>query len=115
MFAKNRLALDGLRHALAFRLYAPLNRHETVIDGNTLTYRVKTCRVQDARAHGDGVSSVQAGRACGIYELRTRDRSAHHNGGCELLSRCDRREEPVCLELYVKRINKGDGGCEIGA
>lgn len=42
--------LDGLRRALAFRLYAPLNRHEAVLDGNTLTYCVKTCRVQDVRA-----------------------------------------------------------------
>ncbi len=42
--------LEGLRRALAFRLYAPLNRHETVLEGNTLTFHVRSCRVQDARA-----------------------------------------------------------------
>lgn len=42
--------LEGLRRALAFRLYAPLNRHETVLEGNTLTFYVRSCRVQDARA-----------------------------------------------------------------
>ena len=42
--------LEGLRRALAFRLYAPLNRHETVLEGNTLTFYVQSCRVQDARA-----------------------------------------------------------------
>lgn len=44
-----RAGLDGLRRALQFRLYAPLNCDEIHIDGNTLTYRVVTCRVQTAR------------------------------------------------------------------
>ena len=40
----------GLKKALAFRLYASLNEDEIVIvDENTLEYRVKTCRVQQAR------------------------------------------------------------------
>ena len=41
--------LDGLRRALRFRLYAPLNKDEIEIDGNVLTYRVLNCRVQSAR------------------------------------------------------------------
>jgi len=41
--------LDGLRRALRFRLYAPLNKDEIEIDGNVLTYRVVNCRVQSAR------------------------------------------------------------------
>lgn len=45
-----RAGVDGLRRALRFRMYAPLNRDEIVIDGDTLTYRVLGCRVQDARA-----------------------------------------------------------------
>lgn len=44
-----RAGLDGLRQALLLRLYAPLNQDEISIDGNTLTYRVVTCRVQIAR------------------------------------------------------------------
>lgn len=42
-------SLAGLERALQFRLYAPLNQCETVREGNTLTYRVVTCRVQEAR------------------------------------------------------------------
>lgn len=41
--------LEGLKKALQFRLYSSLNEDEIVIDGNTLEYRVKTCRVQSAR------------------------------------------------------------------
>lgn len=43
--------IEGLKKALRFRLYAPLNEDEIVIDEekNTLEYRVKTCRVQAAR------------------------------------------------------------------
>ena len=41
--------LEGLRQALAFRLYAPLNRDECVQEGDVLTYQVASCRVQSAR------------------------------------------------------------------
>ena len=44
-----RAGLDGLRRALMFRLYAPLNQAEITIEGNVLTYDVVTCRVQRAR------------------------------------------------------------------
>lgn len=41
----------GLQKALRFRLYASLNEDEIIVsaDGNSLEYRVKTCRVQAAR------------------------------------------------------------------
>ncbi len=41
--------IDGLKKALKFRLYSSLNEDEIVVDGNTLEYRVKACRVQSAR------------------------------------------------------------------
>lgn len=41
--------LDGLARALRFRMYSPLNKDEIEIDGNTLTYKVLSCRVQTAR------------------------------------------------------------------
>lgn len=40
---------EGLARALRFRLYAPLNEDKIVIDGDTLTYYVQSCRVQNAR------------------------------------------------------------------
>lgn len=44
-----RAGLEGLRRALSFRMYAPLNQAEITIEGNVLTYDVVTCRVQNAR------------------------------------------------------------------
>ncbi|OQX96272.1 hypothetical protein B6I21_01385 [candidate division KSB1 bacterium 4572_119] len=41
--------IDGLKRALRFRLYASLNEDEIIVNGKTLEYRVKTCRVQSAR------------------------------------------------------------------
>lgn len=42
--------IDGLKKALSFRLYATLNQDEIIVRGNTLIYKVITCRVQDARS-----------------------------------------------------------------
>ncbi|MGI6144641.1 MAG: hypothetical protein GX092_03350 [Clostridia bacterium] len=42
--------ISGLKKALSFRLYAPLNEDEIVLEKeNVILYRVKTCRVQAAR------------------------------------------------------------------
>lgn len=41
--------LEGLAKALAFRFYALLNKHDISIDGDTLLYKVQSCRVQVAR------------------------------------------------------------------
>lgn len=43
--------IEGLARALRFRLYATVNEDEIVIspDGQSLEYRVRTCRVQMAR------------------------------------------------------------------
>jgi len=43
--------IQGLKRALMFRMYATINEDEIVLseDGETLEYRVKTCRVQAAR------------------------------------------------------------------
>lgn len=44
-----RAGLSGLARALRFRSYSPLNRDSVEIHGNTLTYKVVSCRVQSAR------------------------------------------------------------------
>lgn len=42
--------IEGLKKALSFRLYSSLNSDEMIkVNDTTLIYRVKTCRVQDAR------------------------------------------------------------------
>lgn len=42
--------LEGLAKALALRFYANINDDEITIRGNSLTYRVRECRVQNARS-----------------------------------------------------------------
>ncbi len=42
--------INGLKKALGFRLYASLNEDQIIQDSdNVLVYKVKTCRVQEAR------------------------------------------------------------------
>ena len=41
--------IDGLRQALALRMYANINSDEVIIQDNTLIYRTLDCRVQNAR------------------------------------------------------------------
>ncbi|MEN8153288.1 MAG: DUF6125 family protein [Acidobacteriota bacterium] len=42
--------INGLKRALGFRLYSSINEDEiVVVDEKTVEYRVKTCRVQEAR------------------------------------------------------------------
>jgi hypothetical protein len=42
--------IEGLKKALAFRLYASLNEDRVdIVNDNTVRYYVKTCRVQEAR------------------------------------------------------------------
>lgn len=44
-----RSGIEGLRQALAFRLYANINKDETIVRDNVLIYRTLDCRVQNAR------------------------------------------------------------------
>jgi hypothetical protein len=47
---KDNSGIEGLKKALSFRLYATLNEDKIIVDGNSLTYKVMTCRVQNARS-----------------------------------------------------------------
>lgn len=42
--------LEGLAKALQYRMVERPNLSETIIDGNKLIYKIKVCRVQEARA-----------------------------------------------------------------
>ena len=44
-----RAGIEGLKQALAYRLYANINEDETIVQGNVLIYRTLDCRVQNAR------------------------------------------------------------------
>ena len=44
-----RAGIDGLRRALAYRVFYQPNQDRIEVDGNVLTYYMETCRVQAAR------------------------------------------------------------------
>ncbi len=41
--------IQGLKQALALRMYANINKDEIITQGNVLLYRTLSCRVQEAR------------------------------------------------------------------
>lgn len=83
--------LDGLEKALAYRMYARINRDEIIREGDdALVYRTLECYVQRARAEkGMPYHPWQGGRPCGICRLCQRDRPAHPLRLRELLPGCD--------------------------
>ncbi len=91
-----RAGLDGLRRALMFRLYAPLNKAVITIDGNTLTYDVTTCRVQAARARKG--MEFHPCKSVGIIEY----------GG--FAKTIDDRFTTECVSCYPD-ITKADSNC----
>lgn len=46
---EEKCGLDGLAKALQYRMVDRANPSETIIDGNKLVYKIKLCRVQEAR------------------------------------------------------------------
>jgi len=44
-----RAGIEGLKQALAFRIYANINEDEIIVEDNVLIYRTLDCRVQNAR------------------------------------------------------------------
>ena len=44
-----RSGIEGLKQALALRIYANINKDEIIVQGNELIYRTLDCRVQNAR------------------------------------------------------------------
>lgn len=66
----DRPGLDGLRQALAFRLYARINVQEAFWDGSGgLVFRMKDCRVQSARRR-KGLADYPC-KSAGLVEYRT--------------------------------------------
>lgn len=76
--------LEGLARALALRFYANINRDETIIRGNTLTYRVLECRVQTARKRKN--MGFHPCRSVGIVEYSEFAKAIDPRISCECLS-----------------------------
>ncbi len=78
--------LPGLSQALRFRLYAPINQDEIILQNNTLIYRMLDCRVQSARKRKG--MPFHPCKAAGIEEYR------HFAKGI------DARIKTKCLSCY---------------
>ena len=89
-----RAGLEGLAMALSLRFYANLNRDTIEIRGNTLTYRVMSCRVQAARSRKG--MPFHPCRRVGIIEYTGFAREIDDRITCECLSCYPEVTDPTC-------------------
>ena len=87
--------LEGLKKALKLRFYANLNRDEIRIEGNTLTYWVRECRVQRARERKG--MAYHPCKSVGIVEYEEFAKVIDERFSCECIS-CypDIRDSTCC-------------------
>lgn len=78
--------LEGLAKALQYRMVDRPNPSETVIDGNKLIYKIKVCRVQEARTRKD--LPLHPCKSAAVYE---------YSGFAEVI---DDRIKCRCLSCY---------------
>ena len=86
--------LEGLAKALSLRFYANLNRDGVEIQGNTLVYRVKECRVQSARARKG--MPLHPCRPVGLIEYAGFAKEIDDRITCECLSCYPEVHDPDC-------------------
>jgi len=78
--------LEGLAKALQYRMVDRPNLSETIIDGNKLIYKIKVCRVQEARARKG--MPFHPCKSAAVYE---------YSGFAEVI---DDRIKSRCLSCY---------------
>jgi len=76
--------LDGLKKALAFRMYANINADEITIQENTLIYKTLDCRVQNARKRKG--MEFHPCKSVGIIEYTFFARTIDSRISCEAIS-----------------------------
>lgn len=76
--------IEGLKQALEYRLYANLNRHEMISEGNTLIFRTLDCRVQSARKRKG--MAYHPCKSVGIIEYTNFAKTIDDRIGCEAIS-----------------------------
>lgn len=76
--------IEGLKQALQLRLYANINKDEITVDGNTLIYRTKECRVQYARRNKG--MDFHPCKSVGIIEYSGFAKAIDSRFSCECIS-----------------------------
>ena len=86
--------LEGLAKALSLRFYGNLNRDSIQLRGNTLLYRVETCRVQSARARKG--MALHPCKSVGLVEYAGFARTIDSRITCRCLSCYPEVEDAGC-------------------
>ena len=76
--------IDGLKRALAFRMYANINEDEIIIKDNVLIYRTLDCRVQNARKRKG--MQFHPCKSVGIIEYANFAKTIDNRFECEAIS-----------------------------
>ena len=101
-----RPGLEGLAKALSLRFYANLNRDSVEITGNTLTYRVKECRVQSARSRKG--MPLHPCRPVGLIEYAGFAREIDDRITCQCLSCYPEIHDPECSCVWQFTLQEDD-------
>lgn len=104
-----RAGVEGLRRALRFRLYAPLNEDEIEVAGGALTYRVTSCRVQAARERKG--MPLHPCKSVGILEYTGFAREIDDRFEVECLSCHPDRSDETCKCAWRFVLRRDEDGC----
>lgn len=79
-----RSGIEGLKQALAYRLYANINEDEIIVQDNVLIYRTLDCRVQNARKRKG--MEFHPCKSVGIVEYNCFAKEIDNRFECEAIS-----------------------------
>jgi hypothetical protein len=96
--------LEGLAKALSLRFYANINADEITIFGNTLTYRVIDCRVQNARKRKN--MDFHPCKSVGTIEYSEFAKTIDNRITCECLSCYPDINDESCCCSWVFTLKK---------
>lgn len=80
----DQAGIDGLKEALAYRMYANINEDEIIIEDNVLIYRTLDCRVQNARKRKG--MEFHPCKSVGIIEYTYFAKTIDNRFACEAIS-----------------------------
>ena len=86
--------IEGLKQALAFRMYANINEDEIIIRDNVLIYRTLDCRVQNARKRKG--MAFHPCKSVGIIEYTFFAKTIDDRFECEAISCYPDAEDDTC-------------------
>lgn len=99
-----RAGLSGLEQALRFRMYSPLNKDTIEQEGNVLTYKVQSCRVQMARTRKG--MELHPCKSVGILEYSGFARTIDERFSTECVSCYPELTDTTCACIWRFTLNE---------